>query len=100
MLFDVPFIADWKKIGEYMHSQIDKNTARENKTRIHWDYQTRDKVLLRKDGILPQSDSLYECDPWTITVFIQMGQLGFDAEVNLRDKTLGESHLILLQVHD
>ena len=29
MLFDVPFIADWKKIGEYRQSQTDKNTARE-----------------------------------------------------------------------
>ena len=34
MLFDVPFLADWKKIVEYRQSQIDKNTARENTPRV------------------------------------------------------------------
>ena len=67
MLFDVPFLADWKKIGEYRQRQTDKNTARENTTRIDWDYQPGDKVLLRKDGILRKSESRYESDPWTIT---------------------------------
>ena len=60
MLFDVPFLADWKKIGEhrqrqtgeYRQRQTDKNTARENNTRIDWDYQPGDKVLLQNDGIL------------------------------------------------
>ncbi len=30
MLFDVPFIADWKKIGEHRQLLTDRNTAREN----------------------------------------------------------------------
>ena len=67
MLFDVPFIADWSKIGEYRQKQTDKNTRRENDTRIDWDYQPGDKVLLRKDGILRKAESRYESDPWTIT---------------------------------
>ncbi len=67
MLFDVPFLADWTKIGEYRQLQTDKNTARENNTRINWGYQPGDKVLLRKDGILCKSESGYESDPWTIT---------------------------------
>eukprot|EP00956_Cyclotella_meneghiniana_P023037 scaffold44195_cov23-Cyclotella_meneghiniana.AAC.4 len=32
MLFDVPFLADWKKIGDYRQRQTDRNTERENKT--------------------------------------------------------------------
>ena len=28
MLFDVPFLSDWMKIGEYRQSQTDKNMAR------------------------------------------------------------------------
>eukprot|EP00804_Cyclotella_cryptica_P012937 CCRYP_002280-RA/>CCRYP_002280-RA protein AED:0.48 eAED:0.48 QI:0/-1/0/1/-1/0/1/0/74 len=28
MLFDVPYIADWSKIGEYRQKQTDKNTRR------------------------------------------------------------------------
>ena len=67
MLFDVPFLADWKKIGEYRQLQTDKNTARENNTRIDWDYQPGDNLLLRKDGILHKSEIWYESDPWTIT---------------------------------
>ena len=31
MLFDIPFIADWKKIGDYRQRQTDRNTDRENK---------------------------------------------------------------------
>jgi hypothetical protein len=67
MLFDVPFLADWTKIGEYSQSQTDRNTARGNNTQIDWEYQPGDKVLLHKDGILHKSKSWYESDPWTIT---------------------------------
>ena len=66
MLFDVPFIADWSKIGEYRQKQTDKNTRRENDTRIDWDYQSGDKVLLRKDGILRKAERQYESDPLSI----------------------------------
>ena len=67
MLFDIPFLADWNKIGEHRQRQTDLNTERENRSRRDWDYQVGDKVLLRKDGILRKSESWYECDPWTIT---------------------------------
>jgi hypothetical protein len=66
MLFDVPFIADWSKIGEYRQKKTDKNTRWENDTRIDWDYQPSDKVLLCKDGILHKTESWYE-SAWTIT---------------------------------
>ena len=39
MLFDIPFIADWKKIGEHRQLLTDRNTARENEGRIDYDYQ-------------------------------------------------------------
>eukprot|EP00804_Cyclotella_cryptica_P005998 CCRYP_000245-RA/>CCRYP_000245-RA protein AED:0.34 eAED:0.60 QI:0/-1/0/1/-1/1/1/0/286 len=67
MLFDVPYIADWTKIGEYRQKQTDKNTRWENASHIDWDYQPDDKVLLLKDGILRKTESRYESDPWTIT---------------------------------
>eukprot|EP00804_Cyclotella_cryptica_P024602 CCRYP_001613-RB/>CCRYP_001613-RB protein AED:0.45 eAED:0.45 QI:87/-1/1/1/-1/1/1/13/147 len=67
MLFDVPYIADWTKIGEYRQRLTDRNTRRENVSRVDWDYQPGDKVLLRKDGILRKTESRYESDPWTIT---------------------------------
>ncbi len=39
MLFDIPFIADWKKIGEYRQKLTDLNTAHENEGRIDYDYK-------------------------------------------------------------
>ena len=48
MLFDVPFLADWKKIWEYRQSQTDRNTARENNTQVDWDYQPGDKNCCKK----------------------------------------------------
>jgi hypothetical protein len=30
MLFDIPYIADWNKIGDYRQRQTDLNTQREN----------------------------------------------------------------------
>ena len=67
MLYDIPFLADWNKIGDHRQRQTDLNTDYENCSRRDWDYKVGDKVLLRKDGILCKSESWYECDPWTIT---------------------------------
>eukprot|EP00804_Cyclotella_cryptica_P028349 CCRYP_013203-RA/>CCRYP_013203-RA protein AED:0.27 eAED:0.27 QI:0/0/0/1/0/0/2/0/89 len=59
MLFDVPFVADWSKIGEYRQKQTDKNTHGKM-------LPPSDQVLLRKDGILCKTKSRYESDPWAI----------------------------------
>ncbi len=67
MLFDIPFLADWNKLGDHRQRQTDLNTDRENRSRRDWDYKVGDKVLLRKYGILCKSESKYESDPWTIT---------------------------------
>ena len=32
MLFDIPYLADWKQIGDYRQCQTDLNTKRENRT--------------------------------------------------------------------
>ena len=80
MMFDVPFLADWNKIGDYRQRQTDRNTARENKSRVDWDYKVGEKVLLRKEGILRKSETLWQKEPWTIvqvhtngTIRIQRG---------------------------
>jgi hypothetical protein len=66
MLFDIPFIADWKKIGEHRQLLTDRNTDRENKGQIDYDYQVGQKVLVRNDGILCKAESRYLREPWTI----------------------------------
>ena len=67
MLFDMPYIADRNKIGDYRQCQTDLNTSRENNSRIDNDYKVGGKVLVRKDGILCKTESRYDSEPWTIT---------------------------------
>jgi hypothetical protein len=80
MLFDIPFVANWKKIGDHRQSLIDCSNERENKRGIDYDYKVGDKVLIAKDGIICMSESKYGNEPWTIatvhtngTIRIQCG---------------------------
>ena len=66
MLFDIPYLADWNKIGEHRQVQIDRNTARENAQRADYDYKVGGQVLVRKDGILRKAESKYT-GPYKIT---------------------------------
>jgi hypothetical protein len=67
MLFDIPFIADWQKIGELRQRLTDLNNAHENEGRIDYDYKVGQKVLLRKEGILRNSESIWHKRPRLIT---------------------------------
>jgi hypothetical protein len=80
MLFDIPFIADWQKIGEHRQQLTDLNTAHENKGRIDYDYRVGQKVLLSKEGILRNADSRWHKKPWLLmsvhtngTIMVQCG---------------------------
>jgi hypothetical protein len=64
MLFDIPFIADWKKIGEHRQLLTDSNTAHENEGRIDYDYQVGQKVLVRNDGILRKAANNVSSYEW------------------------------------
>jgi hypothetical protein len=67
MLFDIPFIADWKQIGEFRQRRTNLSNKRENKTRGDFNYKVGDKILIRKDGILYKAESNWKKEPWTIT---------------------------------
>ncbi len=67
MLFDIPFIADWQKIGEYRQRLTDHSNARENEGRFDYDYEAGQKVLLGKEGILRNAESRWHKKPWLIT---------------------------------
>jgi len=63
MLFDIPFVADWKQIGEYRQHQTDRSNKRENNTHVDYDYKVGDKILICKDGILRKAESIWRKDP-------------------------------------
>jgi hypothetical protein len=67
MLIDIPFIADWKKIGEHRQRLTDLNTTCKNKGRIDYDYKVGWKILVQNEGILRKAESRWQKDPWTIT---------------------------------
>jgi hypothetical protein len=67
MLLDIPFIADWKIIGEHRQRLTDLNTAHKNEGRIDYDYKVGQKILVRNEGILRKAQSIWQNDPWTIT---------------------------------
>jgi hypothetical protein len=100
MLFDVPFIADRKQIGEYMQRQTDRSNERKNKTRVDFDYKVGDKILIRKNGILSKAEPRWIKEPWTITTVHTNGtiriQCGTKSErINIRRVTpFSEEHLI------
>jgi hypothetical protein len=83
MLFDIPYIADWNKIGDYRQHQTDLNTKRENNAKIDNDYKVGGKVLLQKDGILHKTESRYDSEPWTITSVYTNGTIGVECRSKL-----------------
>jgi hypothetical protein len=47
MLFDIPFVTNWNKIGDYRQWQTDCNIARRNSTHVDYDYKIGDMVLVK-----------------------------------------------------
>ena len=66
MLFDIPFIADWNKIGDYRQHQINLSTAWENKNHINYDYKIVDRVQVIQGGTLRKAQSPHGNEPWPI----------------------------------
>jgi hypothetical protein len=67
MLFDIPLMADWRKIGEQRQLLTDHGNQRKNAKQIDYDYKVGDKVLVINKGILRKAESAYSKKPWTIT---------------------------------
>jgi hypothetical protein len=100
MLFDVPFIADWKQIGEYRQRQTDPSNKRENKTCVDFNYKIGNKVLICKDRILRKAESRWIKEPWTITTVHTNGtiriQCGTKSErINIRRVTPFSEELLI-----
>jgi hypothetical protein len=75
MLFDIPFIANLNKIGDYRQHQTNLNTAHKNSKRVDYDYKIGDKVLLTQEGILHKAESPYSKKQWTITTIHTNGTI-------------------------
>ena len=96
MLFDIPFMADWSKIGDYRQRQINLNNLR--KERIDYDYNVGDKILVRNEGILRKTQPRYHNDPWTIVSIHTNKQSGLNAETSLKDLTTTNKTIFLTKI--
>jgi hypothetical protein len=75
MLFDIPFLADWNKIGDYRQRQTNLGTAHKNSKQVDYDCKVSDKVLLTQEGILRKAESPYSKESWTITTVHMNGTI-------------------------
>jgi hypothetical protein len=66
MLFNILFIANWNKIGDYRQCHTNLNMACKNSKQVDYDYKVGNKVLLTQEGILRKAESPYSKKPWTI----------------------------------
>jgi hypothetical protein len=80
MLFDILFVADWRKIEEQRQSLTDRGNQRKNAKRIDYDYKVGDKVLVINEGILCKAESAYGKEPWTITTVHMNGTIRIQCE--------------------
>ena len=82
MMFNIPMIADWTKIGEFRQAQTRRNTARENAKRTDFDYQVGGRVLVRQDGILRKAEAKWT-GPYNITTVHTNGTIRIQREALL-----------------
>ena len=83
MLFDIPYIADWNKIGDYRQRQTDLNTKRENNS--HNNYKVGGKVLYGKMVSSAKQKADMTVNHGQSHQFIQMAQSGLNVEANRKD---------------
>jgi len=97
MLFDIPFVVDWRKIGDYRQRKTDRS---EYDRRVDYDYKVGDKVLIRKDGILCKAESIWKKEPWTITTVHTNGTIKIQCRtkserINIRRVTPFSEELLI-----
>ena len=66
ILFDIPYLANWTKIGEYRQAQTNCNTLCENASRVDFDYAVGGQAMVWIDGTLRKAADKYT-GPFCIT---------------------------------
>jgi transposase InsO family protein len=54
MLLPIRFEADWARLKQQRQEAINRNNARENRSRLRHTYAVGDKVLIEKPGLIPK----------------------------------------------
>jgi hypothetical protein len=83
MLFNIPFMADWRKIGDQRQSLTNRGNQHKNAKQFDYNYKVRDKALVINEGILHKAESAYGKEPSTITTVHTNGTI----RIQRRSKT-------------
>ncbi len=88
MLFDIPFVDDWRKIGERRQSLTDRGNQRKNAKHVDYDYKVGDKVLVINKGILRKAETAYGKEPWTITTVHTYGTIRIQRRTKMERRSI------------
>ena len=72
MMFNLSTLVNWKDLSIRKQALVDKNTLRENRKRIDYDYQIDDLVYVTKDGIFSKLESPKK-EPYPVTEVFSNG---------------------------
>jgi hypothetical protein len=98
MLFDIPFVADWRKIGERRQSLTNPGNQRKNAKQIDNDYKVGDKVLVSNEGILHKAESTYGKEPWTITTVHTNGTISIQRGTKTEQLSINHLQMIFYKL--
>jgi hypothetical protein len=88
MLFNIPFVADWRKIGEQRQSLTDRGNQHKNAEWIDYDTKVGDKVLVINKGILRKAEFAYGKELWTITTVHMNGTIRIQHGIKMERLTI------------
>ena len=71
-MFNLSTLVNWKELSIRKQALVDKNTLRENRKRIDYDYQIDDLVYVTKDGFFKKFDSTKK-GPYPVTEVFSNG---------------------------
>jgi hypothetical protein len=83
MLFNIPFVADWRKIGDRRQLLTNRGNQQKNAKRIVYDYKVGDKVLVINEGIPCKAESTCDKEPRTITTVHTNGTIRIQRRTNM-----------------
>ena len=98
MLFDIPYLADWKAIGKRRQSAVDQNTHHKNKSHADFIMQL-DKKLQFERMVFSGKPRTKILDSMSLHKCLQTVPLGFSAEASQNELISGELILTSQQLN-
>jgi hypothetical protein len=80
LFFDIEHTTDWNKIHERKVHQVKQSNLHENSTRIEYEYNSGDKVLIRFDNVIQRKVISLRKGPYKILTVKDNGKVVIDKD--------------------